>query len=195
MKIAVDFDDILLDCNSSLALFHNNRYGTSYCRDDIRSWHLEKTWGCTYEEMVKRVNEWYFSDEHGGSVPMPGSQEAVVSLARNHELHIVTSRPEQIRDRTEEWLRRHFPKMFSGTHFTGHFWNGAKNKSDVCRQLGVALLIEDSPLHAQNVASAHIPVLLMDSPWNQELDADGQKIIRIKKWQDVLDFVSSLTPT
>ncbi|MDE2021886.1 MAG: hypothetical protein KGI71_03150 [Patescibacteria group bacterium] len=189
MKIGIDFDDVLLDCNTSLALFHNARYGTSYERKDIGSWFLERTWGCTQEEAVARVKEWYQSPEHVNSTPVPGSLEAIATLADSHELHVITSRPSYVKDLTHAWLEQHFSKRFSGLHFTSHFEPGAGSKAEVCRSLGISLLVEDSLIHAHDVAASGVPVLLFDCPWNQESVSHG--ITRIFTWEDVLNFVAS----
>src|SRR3989344_1731882 len=192
MKVGVDFDDVLLDCNTSLALFHNSRYGTSYERKDIRSWHLEHTWGCTRQEAIARVKEWYHSPEHLQSTLIPGALEAVTELAQSHELHLITSRPAQVKDLTQILLERHFAGRFAGHHFTSHFEPGAGSKADVCRNLGISLLIEDSLMHANDVAANGVTVLLLDSPWNQEVVSGN--IIRIFSWRDALDFIASQSP-
>jgi uncharacterized HAD superfamily protein len=189
MKIGVDFDDVLLDCNTSLSLFHNARYGTFYERKDIKSWYLEKTWGCTRQEAIVRVKEWYESPEHVQSHPVAGALDAISQLARLHELHVVTSRPAQVRELTQEWLERHFEDQFSGLHFTSHFEPGIGSKSEVCRTLGISLLIEDSLLHARDVAANGTTVLLLDCPWNQE--AVFGNIIRILSWEEAFDFLES----
>ena len=58
MKIGVDLDDVLIDLNRSLSLFHNAKFGTTYDIEDVRSFELEKVWNCTTEEMIRRVNIW-----------------------------------------------------------------------------------------------------------------------------------------
>ncbi|MDE1919788.1 MAG: hypothetical protein KGH56_03835 [Patescibacteria group bacterium] len=189
MKIGVDLDDVLLDCNTSLALFHNSRYGTSYERKDVQSWYLERTWGCTPREAIARVKEWYESREHAESYPVSGALATVAELSRRHELHVITSRPEQVRELTHSWLEKHFPGRFVDVHFTSHFEPGAGSKAAVCRNLGISLFIEDSPLHARDVATSGVTVLLLDCPWNQETVSGN--IIRIFAWDDVLTFVAS----
>lgn len=189
MKIGVDFDDVLLDCNTSLALFHNSHYGTSYKREDIKSWYLESTWGCTQEEVIARIKEWYRSPEHAQSLPIAGAIEAISKLASHNELHVITSRPAQTRELTQTWLDKYFPGQFSEIHFTNHFEIGARSKADICSEVGVSILIEDALVHARNVAADGIPVLLLDSPWNQE--HISKNITRIFTWQDALDFIAS----
>jgi len=189
MKIGVDLDDVLLDCNTSLALFHNERYGTSYERKDILSWQLEHTWDCTPEEVIARVKEWYGSMEHLESRPVPGAIATVAKLAGVHELHVITSRPMNTKDLTHAWLDKHFPNQFEQVHLTSHFEPGTGSKAGICRKLGVSVLVEDSLLHARDVAAIGTTVLLLDCPWNQESVSGG--IIRVSTWEDIFNFINS----
>ena len=189
MKIGVDFDDVLFDCNASLALFHNSRYGTSYERKDVWSWYLDQVWGCTEKEAIERVKEWYDSEEHTQSMPISGAIEAIEKLAQSYELHIITSRPSSIRKPTRLWLERYFAKHFAEIHFTNHSEPGSGSKAEICRNLDVSFLIEDSLKHARDVASGGTTVLLLDSPWNQE-DVSGN-IIRVHSWEEVVELIDS----
>src|SRR5581483_5888062 len=134
----------------------------------IQSWHLDRLWKCSEEVAVARVAEWFSSPEYLRSLPIPGSREAVARLAKYHELHIITSRSTRVEQLTRDWLDLHFPIKFAGLHFTNHFQSDRKSKAEVCKILDISLLVEDSPLHAQDVAKAGITVLLLDAPWNQE---------------------------
>jgi uncharacterized HAD superfamily protein len=187
MKIGIDFDDVLFDTNSSLALFHNSHYGSSYERKDVQSWFLEHIWGCTPQEAIARVKEWYQSSGHMQLMPMPGALEAIVELSRDNELYVITARPMQIEKLTLTLLEQHFPEKFSGLHFTNHFERDNQSKADVCKKLGISLLVEDALVHARTVAAADISVLLLDSPWNQEVVSAN--ITRVFSWEEIVRFV------
>ena len=195
MKIGIDFDDVLFDCNTSLARFHNTNYGTRYERKDVRTWHLEQIWNCTPMEATERLEKYYASPEHAETAPMPGAVEAIARLAQTHELHIVTARPHHFEMETRAWLNRHFPETFSGLHFTDYFKVGVDNKTkaDVCEILGITIFVEDIPLHALNIAAIGIPVLLFDSPWNQEEPA-RENITRVIDWKKTIDFIETFSP-
>ncbi len=75
--IGLDFDDVLMEFNGALCLFHNAQYGTSLTRADITSHHLKETWGCTQEEVIRRVNEFYRSLEHDLASPVVGAVEVL----------------------------------------------------------------------------------------------------------------------
>lgn len=187
MRIGVDFDDVLLDSYTSLNDFHNCHYGTSHKREDIRSWLIEHTWGCTPEEALARVEAWYDSPWHPRIAPMPGACAAVTKLAESHELHIITGRPARTQEITSQLVREHFPEVFAEMHFSNHFKANARSKGEICRDLGITLMVEDALGHAHSVADAGIRVLLFDSPWNQELVTG--LITRVFNWGEVLQTV------
>ena len=186
-RIGIDFDDIVLDCYTPLVHFHNTHYGTSHRREDIKSWFLEHAWGCGRDEAVRRVKEWYDSPAHGESLPMVGAVDAIKELSKSHELHIITSRPASIEECTRAWINKYFDGHFSGIHFTSHFDPGARTKADVCKSLSTTLFIEDAPVHAKSVSESGIQVLLLDSPWNQEVV--GENIKRVFSWKEILEHV------
>lgn len=188
-KVGVDFDDVVLDCNTSLALFHNKHYGTSFERKDVQSFDLTKLWHCTEEEMAVRIKGWYNSPEHAESRSMPGAVEAIRKLAASCELHIITARSSQVQGITSQWIAEHLPGVFSGIHFTNRFAGGRRPKSEVCRELEISVLIDDSIDNARDVAASEIPVLLFDAPWNQEEIPPG--VTRVFSWEEVLKFFAS----
>lgn len=184
MKIGIDCDDVLLDSYTSLNAYHNHHYGTSHRREDIRSWLIEHTWGCTPEEALVRVEAWYDTLWHSQTGPMPGALAAVAKLAEHHELHMITGRPGRVEEITRRLVLEHFPGIFAAMHFSNHFKANARSKGHICRDLGIAVMIEDSLGHARAVAASGVPVLLFDSPWNQE-PVNGL-ITRVSGWDDVL---------
>ncbi len=187
MHIGIDFDDVLVDANSSLARFHNRAYGTNYRREDVWTWHLDQLWGCSMEEAIRRVHAWYGSPEHDAIEPVQGARWAIADLAARHTLHLITSRPGAMTLRTTALLHKHFlPEHFAGLHFIGTE-PGLGSKVDACKALGVACLVEDSLAHARDVAASGVPVVLFDCPWNREPLPHG--VWRAYGWDDALDGI------
>lgn len=142
MKIGVDFDDVLLDSYASLLAYHNHHYGTTNQPGDIRDWHIQHTWNCSSEEALRRVEEWYGTAWHEQIAPIPGARTVIEKLAKRHELHVITGRPAQVAEMTRRQACEHFPGVFKEVHLTSHFKANARSKGDVCRALGVELMIE-----------------------------------------------------
>ncbi|MDO8569682.1 MAG: hypothetical protein Q7R89_02835 [bacterium] len=190
MTIGFDLDDLLLGFFDALHPYCNNRYGTSCQRGDLTSFSLAKLWGVSEEEATKRVFDFYQSSEHWGAKPVDGSVEGIKKLKQHHKLHVITAKPEELKDKTLEWLDKHFPQMFDGIHFTNHYnGNGLKrSKGEVCKELGIELFVDDFLENVNNVANFDIPALLFDAPWNQ-----GEvklPITRVYSWDEIVDILS-----
>jgi uncharacterized HAD superfamily protein len=185
-NIGIDFDDVLHDFNESLYSYHNKKYGTSIKRNDVVSYDIEKIWGGTKDEAIEKVYEFYRTREHDETMPLDGSVEVIRSLAHKFSLHIITSRVEEIKDLTIRWLDRHFPDMFSSVVFVNHYGKSMKSKrtkAEVCSELYVDLMIEDSLEHALAISACGIPVILIDCPWNQGETPDN--VYRVRSWKEI----------
>lgn len=190
MIIGFDLDDILFDFMTPFHSYNNKRYSTSYERPQYRK-DLAKMWGVSEEEEVKRVFDFYQSPEHWNALPMAGAVEGVKNLRQKHNLFIITSKPENLKDKTLEWLDKHFPQMFDGVHFTNQYHgNGLRRtKGDVCRGLGVKFFVDDFLHNVEDVASSGVPALLLDAPWNQ--GEVKPPVTRVYSWEEIVKVLSS----
>jgi uncharacterized HAD superfamily protein len=186
-KLGVDLDDVLLDFNANLCLYHNRMFGTNLSLEDISDWDLSKIWGCPGTEAVQRVFDFYESGEHKAAQPILGSQKGIRSLLDVYEIHLITSRPEFIEDMTKVWLHNYFPDVFAGIHFTNHFHgedHKKRTKLEVCNELGIDIFIEDALIHALPLAEAGKKVVLFDRPWNR--DVSHTNMMRATSWEEVI---------
>ncbi|MBI3627948.1 MAG: hypothetical protein HY220_04385 [Candidatus Sungbacteria bacterium] len=187
--IGIDLDDVLLDFNGALCEFHNAIYGTSYSRKDILSYDLENTWGCSRDDAIRRILEFYNSDVHYNAQPVEGATEAVRELSKNYLLVVITSKPSYLAERTTSWLEKYYSGLFSGVYFTNQFHGDGikRTKAGVCNELGVEIFIDDSVAHALEVADTGRKVWLFNTPWNQ--DPIPSHITRVYSWTDVLEHI------
>lgn len=192
--IAIDFDDVLMEFNAGFLEFHNRVHGTTLTYSQLINYdNWEVVYGCDKETMTERAKYFYRSPEHQLVKPIMGAIEAIEKLSRSHSLQIVTSRPTSVREHTLEWLDRHFPELFHDFHFTNIYAGEAgtkpRSKSEVCREIDAAVLIDDAMRHAREVAAAGIPVLLPDRPWNQDPVPHG--VTRVHHWSDIIDWIEN----
>jgi uncharacterized protein len=191
--IGIDFDDCLFDCGTRMCEFHNEAYGTALRRDDVKSLQLEHAWDCTPEEVIRRVEEFYWTHHHDAMHPMDGAVDALSVLSRRFELALITARPEQVREITMEFVRRHIPLDFGHVHFLGQYSPEPRkkvSKGDFCRKLEVAVFIDDALHHAESVAKAGIPVLLFDAPWNRI--ETPKKVTRVFSWFEAQHLIEAM---
>ncbi len=191
--IGVDFDDVLFKCNDALAVFHNTTYGTSYSKSDVHEFDLSSVWNCTPEETRRRIYEFVSSDFHHQAEAVFGAYDALKTLGEGNDIVIVTGRHESAKDATLEWLSKNFLGLYREIHFVGHDdpdESKRRLKSEVVKELGISLFIDDASHFAADVASAGIPVLLFDTPWNQGDIAPG--VTRVFSWEEILTLITKM---
>lgn len=196
-KVAIDNDDVLANFNTQLCRFHNQNYGTTLKLKDIKTYNLWEVWKCGRQEAIRRVDEFYHSEYFHKIEPMKGSTESIGLLYQKSDLVVVTSRPFVYQQLTYEWLDRHFPNKFVRVYHTNHFSpdeSKSKNKSDVCIELGIDLIIEDGPFHTIDCAAKGVNVLLFNRPWNPRFQfPEGKLPIGIKRVYSWGQIVKELT--
>ncbi|MEX0930190.1 MAG: hypothetical protein WDZ79_00785 [Candidatus Paceibacterota bacterium] len=184
--LGLDFDDVIFAHNDALFAFQNERDGTSFTRDDIMHYGLEKTWGCSREEAHTRVMRFFHSPDHFKTQPLPGSIEAVELLERSYDIHLITARSAEFLSQTQEWLQHYLPILADRLYFTREVHGGeSRPKSDVCKELGVSVFVDDALHHAEDLAPAVERVFLLDTPWNQTEEALPANVKRVYSWEEI----------
>lgn len=187
MIIGIDIDGVLADAGAGLVDFHNENYGTNLTFEDMKDYDLTKVWGGTQEEAIEKVNEFYKSEHFKRLKPIEGAKEAVQNLSKNHDLVVITSRHEGISKLTKEWLSEHFPQI-TEIRLTNEWKNFGKSseKSKMCQQLLVEVMIEDSLDYAKSCAFCGVKTFLIDCPWNQTEEKLPERVIRVDSWKEIL---------
>jgi uncharacterized HAD superfamily protein len=184
MIVAVDIDDVLNDFVGSMAEFHNKHYGTNLKREDFKTYYLRETLGLDEKEASRRLGE--FADSSLEALkPTEDSVEVVRELSNIHKLVVITSRAEKRRELTQNWISSNFPNCFSEVYFAMNHYIGVgnKKKNEICKELGVGIMIEDSMDYALKCSEVG-GVFLYDCPWNQK-DKLPSSIIRVHGWKDI----------
>lgn len=193
MLIGVDLDDVLADTFSNLIAFHNDNYGPYLTKDKFSSWQLSNVFNITEEEAIKRVLEFDDSCYFEGIKPVDGAVDAVNMLKQSNKLIVITSRLDNLLEKTEKWLEKYFSNTFSKVYHTYHSWMGAANKKkkvEICLDLKVDYFIEDSLDYARECAEKGVKVLLYDNPWNQCKELP-ENIIRVQNWKEIVSIINN----
>ncbi|MEX1026697.1 MAG: hypothetical protein WD049_01630 [Candidatus Paceibacterota bacterium] len=184
--LGLDFDDVIFSFNASVCEFHNVHYGTSITRDDIMEYGLEHTWKCSAEEMYEQIARFCEDPLHHTTPPIDGAIDAVLELHQTYDIYLVTARPRQFRDPTRKWITRHLPQLVERVFFTCETPGGASRpKSDVCKELGVSVFVDDALHHAEDLAPAVEKVFLFDAPWNQKSENLPANVARVYSWGEI----------
>lgn len=192
MRIGIDVDDVLSDYLDALIDFHNGQYRTNLAKDDFYSFAFQDVWGCSREQAIERVHRFYDSSQYLSMKPMPGAQQAMQLLSDRHELFIITGRTDYLVEKTHRWLDEHFAGVFDEVHFTNFNskTSASIKKSEVCRKLGIDVLVEDAPHNVTDCAQAGVPVLLYEAPWNKNMEP-GPGITPVESWPEATRILES----
>ncbi len=188
MNIGIDLDDVLADFTPALNDYHNEMHGTNFRVEDFRSYRFWETWNIDREESLRGVLE-FSRKSIGGLLAVPGAREGIEKLhAQGHTLHIITARNGIFTEETVRWLDKHFPsRPFSGLHFADHLTINHREKGDICRDLGIEAMVDDSFDNAFSCASVCRTVLLWNKPWNLDYTITERDIRRVDSWDEVLE--------
>src|SRR3989344_6355460 len=165
MKIGLDMDEVLCDLLSEYIKFLNSEYDMSLSQKHFNGYYAWDTWKGTIEEKIKLFDEFYKSKYFKNIKPIKEAVDHLLNLKNNHKLYIITSRPDYLKIHTRNWIKKYFPETFSGIYFTNYILN--KKKSDICKKIGIEIMIEDSVDYALDCSLYNIKVILLSYPWNK----------------------------
>ncbi len=191
LKIGIDVDEVLASLMTRLNSFYNEIHGTNFHIEDYHSYNLEDTWGGDNESAVGIVNKFYNSPYFDGIRPLNKSQEVIEQLSRKNQLMVITSRPDFIKEKTEEWVKKYFPRQFEKIICTGRYVSSFRHvKSDICLAENIGLIIEDSLEICLDCVDNGINAILFDKPWNRNGSGKDSGVIRVKNWNEVLEVLN-----
>jgi uncharacterized HAD superfamily protein len=140
------------------------------------------------EESIRKVNDFQRSEYFKQIIPLTDSLDAIKVLSQKNRLFIITARPSFVREETERWVDQFFNGNFSGIFYSSNHYSGepGKQKSEICKDLGVSVMVDDSLDYLVQCAAGGIKGVLFDYPWNQNGHLPPQ-ITRVKNWQEALE--------
>ncbi len=187
MKIAIDFDDCLIDSCPTVIEHINKIVGTSFRKEDIFSLRFEDVWNIDKKIIQDGVLDFYLIEDSLDLLPVNGAIEAVNKLKEKHELIIITGRPDHTDPFVSKWLEKNLPGVFKKIIYTNQFHGMKKEKAVVCKEEGVEIFIDDFMKNFLNTAKQEIKCFLIDNPWNQGEIAENVK--RVKEWKEIVEEI------
>lgn len=174
MKIILDYDDVLNECNEEAIRKLNEEYGYSYSVEDITNW------GILGNDLDKRLP--YFNQpDFTANIPVKSNARKFVCdlLKRNCEVFIATSVPSQCAGARVTDIIKHFPEIDPGNILIG-------SRKDL---LTADILLDDRYHNIKN-SKVHYPVLFR-KPWNMQHTG----IPAVFTYKDFLTLVDMLLNT
>ena len=158
-KIAIDIDSTLHHYWDLLERIARERYGVELPYAEQRSWGIT---ALAHEELVACVRESHSEDNILAGEPYPGAVETVRGWhERGHWIHITSHRAVTTHEATARWLEE------IGLPYDD--LRCSYDKVSRCVELGVDLLVDDSPVNIERARAAGILCATLLHPWNDEL--------------------------
>lgn len=179
MRIAIDIDSTLHHYWDVLSEVSARRFGVELPYEE------QLTWGITprlREEQLRLCIEESHSDERIlQGTPYPGAVETVSRWHQaGHFIHVTSHRASGCHRATERWLRD-IGLAFDELHCS-------YDKVSRCSEIGIDLLIDDSPHNIRRAIDRKIAVATILHPWNQEL-CEEEGVIGARGWQELAELL------
>jgi uncharacterized protein len=170
-RIAIDIDSTLHHYWDLLDRIAQERFGVELPYAE------QKTWGITTledEQLVECVRETHTNQNILAAEPYPDAVETVREWhAQGHWIHITSHRSTEARQATARWLER-IGLPYDDLHCS-------YDKVSRCVELGIDVLIDDSPVNLTRAADEGILGATIIHPWNEHL-INGVNIVGADDW-------------
>lgn len=188
IPIGVDADDCLIPTIEHLLLYYNHIKNTKITIEHCTSYNLESLLGISQQEWRKFESDFY-STTFNSSMELHSGVRAFINLMREQfEFHIITARSIQHQSHFMYTLGQHFhAKDFAKVHMIGGHgnpWETKKEKWQVCKEEGIAILIDDNCHHVNRAGENGIKAYLIEKPWNRHIEVHGT-VTRVKDFNDL----------
>jgi uncharacterized protein len=171
MNIAIDIDSTLHHYWDQLSAAAQRRFGIAL------PYEHQVTWGITLlrpEQVRACVEETHSEARVLAAEPYPGAVEAVRDWhGQGHFIHITSHRAIASQEVTERWLERialPYDELYC-----------SYDKVSRCREIGIDLLIDDSPVNLEAAVDAGLRAATISHPWNADI-CEEEDIVCAEDW-------------
>jgi len=176
VRIAIDVDSTLHHYWDVLSDAAHRRFGIDLPYDE------QFTWGITRlrpEQLELCIDATHCPATILASEPYPGAVEAVNRWhAAGHFIHITSHRTTAAHDATARWLDR------IGLAYDELYCSD--DKVARCCEIGIDLLIDDSPFNLARAIEGGIAAATIEHPWNQDVVED-EGILAAPDWPTLVE--------
>lgn len=188
--IGIDIDGTLSDTISAALTEVRARYGDIMNFSQWTAWNphqipeLQKQWIRTIEDTIELFSSILQVGWSQPIYPIDGSVEWIQRLQSfQKELIALSGRMEITRPYTSGWLEQYYPGVFQKTLLTDHDTPKQVPKHALAKEYGIGLMIEDNAHYAIDLAAHGIPTILLEAPWNIDIDTSVYPdIYRVRNW-------------
>ena len=174
MRIAIDIDSTLHHYWDVLSDAAQRRFGIELPYEEQFDWGITRL---KPEQLKCCIDETHGDEQILAGRPYPGAVEAVNAwAAAGHFIHITSHRATRAHAATEQWLRD------IGLRYDELYCSF--DKVARCEEIGIDLLIDDSPHNLQKAIDAGIAVATIRHPWNDDV-CEIEDVVCARDWTEL----------
>jgi FMN phosphatase YigB (HAD superfamily) len=175
-RIALDIDSTLHHYWDLLDSVARRLYGVELPYDDQHDWGITRL---EHDQLVAAVKETHSDENIESAEPYPGAVETVADWhRRGHWIHVTSHRAGPTRAATVRWLER-IGMPYDDLHCS-------YDKVTRCVELGIDVLVDDSPVNLEGALEQGIAAATIVHPWNAALVAAG-RVTGARDWFELRD--------
>ena len=171
MRIAIDIDSTLHHYWPQLAAAAKRRFGVDLPYAEQQTWTIDRL---RPEQVKACVAETHTEEQILAAEPYPGAVETIGAWHEaGHFIHVTSHRTTGALPATARWLERiglPHDELYCS-------WD----KVSRCREIGIELLIDDSPVNLLAAIDAGIGAATLEHPWNREI-CEEEDIVCAADW-------------
>jgi hypothetical protein len=171
MRIAIDIDSTLHHYWDQFAAAAKRRFGIDLPYDDQMTWRISLL---RPEQLTACIEETHSDVRVLEAEPYPGAVEVVTRWHEaGHYIHVTSHRDERCSEATGTWLRR-IGVPYDDLHCSS-------DKIARCVELGIDVLVDDSPVNLQGALDRGMVAATLLHPWNREF-CETEDVICADDW-------------
>lgn len=171
MRIAIDIDSTLHNYWDQLAAVAARRFGVTLPYEDQHTWGIERL---EPAQLAACIAETHGEELVLAAEPYPGAVEVVGRwAAAGHFIHVTSHRDTGAHAATARWLER--IELAHDELYCSY------DKVARCREIGIDVLIDDSPVNLGRAREVGIVAATLRHPWNASL-RDGDGVVSGADW-------------
>jgi hypothetical protein len=174
MRIAIDIDSTLHHYWDRLSAAARRRFGVELPYEEQFDWGITRL---KPEQLKVCIEETHCDAAILAGTPYPNAVETVNAWHEaGHFVHITSHRAEGCHQATTAWLER------IGLHHDEVYCS--YDKVTRCVELGIDVLVDDSPINLQRALDEGIVAATIVHPWNEEL-CQTEDVVAAADWPEL----------
>jgi len=201
MKIGLDYDGTIADSNIMKSHWIKDNLNI-----DIPSWKTDRT-SCICElanhisindaeKVYNNFSEFIYSGEYAKAAPeIPGAIEGIQTLAKTHDLFIVTARFQSHMEDMIKWLDAHNVLHLFKDYFSMRIEDKKMkcllSKQEICSFYDISVLVDDDERHLKKINLPNLKRILIKNGSSDNTD-NLKGIIYANSWKQILNEIGNI---